>query len=94
MPVKSKLLPVTVIALFAAPSFAEQQLPLTYDVFETAIPHVDLEKCPAELPQSDSFCRATLKHDEIHVFAFSENGDNAMVGFATFPFAPLASQLN
>ncbi|MEP4035890.1 hypothetical protein [Pseudophaeobacter sp.] len=59
-------------------------LPFTYETFETAVPHIDLEACPAALPQVDSFCRATVHHEEIHVFAFSYEGDSPMVGFASY----------
>ena len=80
-------------ALLATPALAQDPLVLSYPVFETAVPHADLDHCPKGLPQEQSFCRATLKHDEMHVFAFSENGENPMIGFATFPLGPLASHL-
>ncbi|UWQ89341.1 hypothetical protein K3727_10885 [Rhodobacteraceae bacterium M382] len=85
--------PVVLLALLASPALAQGPLPLTYDVFETAVPHVNLDQCPKELPQEQSFCRATLNHDEIHVFAFDQEGENPMIGFATYPFGPLATQL-
>lgn len=58
--------------------------PFTYETFEAAVPHLDLETCPKSLPQVDSFCRAAIRNEEIHVFAFSLNGDSPMVGFASF----------
>ncbi|TDE35254.1 hypothetical protein E1B25_17770 [Antarcticimicrobium sediminis] len=74
-----------VLALLALPALAQDPQPLTYAMFEAAVPHVDLETCPDSLPQQDSFCRASVKHSEIHVFAFSEYGDSPMIGFASFP---------
>lgn len=68
-------------------------VPLTYDVFEASVPHADLDTCPENLPQTETFCRATLHHDEIHVFAFSENGDSPMVGFTSYPLEAIASHL-
>lgn len=59
-------------------------LPFTYETFEAAVPHIDLENCPPALPQVDSFCRASIRNEDIHVFAFSLQGDSPMVGFASF----------
>ena len=42
---------------------------LTYEMFEAAVPHIDLESCPTDLAQQDTFCRASIHHEEIHVFA-------------------------
>ena len=73
-------------ALFATPALAgSQTTSLTYEQFEVAVPHLDLAHCPEALTTEGVFCRATLNHDEIHVFAFSEDGDLPMVGFASFP---------
>ena len=68
-------------------------MPLTYDVFEAAIPHVDLADCPASLAGEDIFCRATLASDAIHVFAFTEDNDSPLVGFATFETDSMAELL-
>ncbi len=54
-------------------------------MFEAAVPPVDLEKFPGGLSRQDSFCRATLTHSDIHVFAFSKVGGSPMTGFAAFP---------
>ncbi|TDK47504.1 hypothetical protein E1832_11310 [Antarcticimicrobium luteum] len=81
------------MALAALPALAADPLPLTYEQFEAAVPHVALEKCPASLPQQDSFCRAAMQHSEIHVFAFSDAGDSPMIGFASFPAVRLDTVL-
>lgn len=59
-------------------------LPFTYETFEAAVAHIDLENCPEALPQQESFCRAAIHNEEIHVFAFSLDGDSPMIGFASF----------
>ena len=86
----------TLIACLAsAPALAaETPLPMNYGLFETAVAHTDLNSCPERLAQADTFCRATLRHDEIHVFAFSRTGDNPLVGFASYSFDDLAEHLN
>ncbi|MCM2563652.1 hypothetical protein M8756_15950 [Lutimaribacter sp. EGI FJ00015] len=48
--------------------------PLTYEMFETAIDHVDLATCPAEFDPDMLFCRMTLSADSAHVFVFSYDG--------------------
>ncbi|PVA11474.1 hypothetical protein DC366_00380 [Pelagivirga sediminicola] len=73
------------LALCAAPLFAAGTAQLTYAQFELAVPHLDLEACPASMAEDGTFCRATLRHDEIHVFSFREDGDQPMTGFQSFP---------
>jgi hypothetical protein len=71
-----------------------QALPLSYEVFEASVPHLDLKECPGDLAQGDVFCRATLAHDEIHVFVFAIDGDSPMVGYASYDAAELPKLLN
>lgn len=78
---------LTSIALFAGLSttaFAGNEASLTYEQFEVAVPHFDLENCPETLAADNRFCRATFHNEEIHVFAFSEDGDSPLVGFASY----------
>ncbi len=89
------LLAISILALTPALVFADTQpLPMTYEVFEAAVPHFDLDTCPAELDGADVFCRATFQNEEIHVFAFSENDSNPMTGFASYPADGLITLLN
>ena len=62
----------------------ETPMPLTYAVFEEAIAHGDLSRCPDALAGPDRFCRVTIGHDAIHVFAFTFAGDSPLVGHAAF----------
>ncbi len=82
------------IACIPGLGFAAEPSSLTYRQFEAAVPHLDLETCPSSLPQENTFCRATLQHDEIHVFVFSEDGDSPLIGFSSFPSNGLATLLN
>ena len=52
---------------------------LTYEMFETAVQHVNLAECPDELAGEGRFCRMTMHNDAFHVFAFSEE-EQVMVG--------------
>ena len=83
-----------IILGYAASAQAEQSKALTYADFEAAVPHVDLENCPAAMAAATIFCRATIQHEEIHVFAFSEEGDQPLVGFHSFAAEGLESLLN
>lgn len=81
--------------LLASSALADQTpLPMEYELFETAVPHVDLVECPVALQNPGTFCRATVHHDEIHVFAFGEDGDQPLVGFKSYPFEKTASVLD
>lgn len=74
-------------ACLAAPALAAEPAPAAfpYDLFEDVAPHVDLEDCPAALAAPDRFCRLAAGHGGLRVFAFSVEGDQPMVGFATYP---------
>ena len=63
---------------------AQEAIPLSYEAFEFAVPHVDLESCPETLAQDGVFCRATLNLDQVHVFAFSETEGEPLVGVESF----------
>ena len=53
---------------------ADDFIPLTYQEFEAAVPHVDLAVCPVPLAAPDRFCRMTSHADQLNVFVFSEDG--------------------
>jgi hypothetical protein len=61
--------------LLVVPSRAQSPCPLTYEFFEAAVPHLDLEACPKELARDNAFCRASVGQDGVHVFVFSKEGD-------------------
>ncbi len=77
-------------------AFADNDAPLTlnYAAFEAAVPHIDLESCPTSVTVGDVFCRATMAHDQIHVFVFSQAGESPLVGFASFDAEALTTLLN
>ncbi|HEY9039381.1 MAG TPA: hypothetical protein VIN05_10630 [Roseovarius sp.] len=92
MPFKSACA-IAALMLAASPALADTAAPLTYEQFEAAVPHIDLETCPDALAQENVFCRATLRHDEIHVFAFSNDGENLFTGFKSYPADGLVALL-
>lgn len=97
--------PIATLALFAAlaapaltlsaPALADPTpLPLTYEVFETAVPHVDMAVCPIDLAQEGLFCRMSVHAEQINVFVFSEEGDQPMVGFRSWSVDLMAGLLD
>lgn len=56
----------------------------TYDVFEAAVPHVDLEGCPAQFDPDAVFCRMTLSNDMAHVFVFDLDGAQVLLGVKSY----------
>lgn len=68
----------------AMPASAQDGEMFTYDMFETAVQHVNLADCPEELAGEGRFCRMTMHNDAFHVFAFTENGEQLMVGLRTW----------
>lgn len=89
-----RLISPALAALVATTAFGETPaMPLTYDIFEGAVAHLDLETCPTGLPQEGSFCRAAILHDTVHVFAFSQAGDSPMIGYAAYDAPDLGANL-
>lgn len=57
---------------------------LTYEMFEAAVEHADLEGCPAEFDTDVVFCRITLANDMAHVFAFAHDGDQPLLAIKSY----------
>lgn len=78
------------ILLLAAPlpalaDEAPAPLPLTYEIFEQSVDHLDLAVCPVPLAGPDRFCRITAHADALNVFVFSEAGDQPLIAFQSWP---------
>lgn len=87
-------LTAVLIGFAASSGHAGDSTTLTYEMFEAAVPHIDLEACPPDLAQQDIFCRASIHHEEIHVFAFSLDDDSPLVGFKSYSAEGVESLLN
>ena len=72
------------LSLAGLPALADGDGVLTYERFETAIGHVNLSECPGDLAGEGRFCRMTMHNDAFHVFAFTEEGDQPLVGIRTW----------
>lgn len=72
------------ISINAPIAHAGDPMQMTYTEFEASVPHLDLEECPAVLAAPGVFCRISLASEAIHVFVFSENGDQPLVGFRSW----------
>lgn len=57
---------------------------LTYEVFETAIEHADLENCPAQFDSEANFCRITLANEQAHIFVFSHGGNQPLLAVKSY----------
>lgn len=79
-----KIAIVFAAATLASPAFAQDAGGLTYEMFETAVHHVNLEECPGDLAGEGRFCRMTMHNDAFHVFAFTEEGEQEMVGLQSW----------
>jgi hypothetical protein len=93
LPRPALLAPFALLAM-SAMATAEQPMILTYLEFENAVPHIDLAACPAALAGEGRFCRLTTHAEQLNVFAFSEAGDQPLVGFQSWPSELLADLMN
>lgn len=65
-------------------------MPLTYEIFEASVPHIDLAACPATIAldgvdADDVFCRAVVHDDAFHVYIFALDGDSPAIGYQSYP---------
>lgn len=81
-----------VLTVSATSVFADA-LPLSYEAFEVSIPHFGLEDCPSSMNVDNGFCRATFHSEEVHIFAFSYDGDSPLIGFKSFSAESLGTLL-
>lgn len=79
-----RLLAVVTLSMLGSAVHAEEDGVFTYQMFEAAVQHVNLMDCPGDLAGEGRFCRMTMHNDAFHVFAFSEEGDQPMVGLKTW----------
>lgn len=75
---------IATMLLVGPAASAQETGVLTYQMFETAVQHVNLLECPGDLAGEGRFCRMTMHNDAFHVFAFTEEGDQPMVGLRTW----------
>ncbi len=82
--------------LVTTPTLADDGAAMTlgYETFEYAVPHVDLAACPGELAAEGRFCRATMHSEELHVFAFAEDGEQPLVAYMAVPASRLEEILD
>ena len=87
--------PFLAAALLAAPADAEppRACPLTYAQFEAAVPHLDLDRCPAALAGPGRFRRATVSQAALHVFVFTTGGAECLQQTRAVPKARFALAL-
>ncbi len=82
-----KTLPILAAAAASVafePAVADTAKPLSYEQFETSVAHLDLDDCPGHLAKEDTFCRLAIGGDALHVFVFSNDGEQPLVGFESF----------
>jgi len=81
-PYKMKHLLLTIALLFSTPAWADnnsdQICPISYEVFEDEVSHIDLAECPDNKPDSDTgFCRMVFDGDEAFIYTFVYTQDDA-----------------
>ena len=81
---KPVLIALGITAFAAAQAGAQSACPMTYETFEFAIPHLDLEKCPADLARAGAFCRVTTVNDSVHVFVFEEKDKQCLLAVKSY----------
>lgn len=77
-------LSILFVAMTGSTAIASQKCAMTYETFEVAIPHIDLESCPGVDTGKKVFCRASAGGDRVQVFFFSSDGDECLLRVKSF----------
>jgi len=67
-----------------------EQCPFNYATFEATVPHIDVHECPDLGLGENIFCRASAAFDQIHVFAFSQDGAQCLLKVQSYDEASFA----
>ena len=78
------VLALCIASFVAVEVSAQSACPLSYKIFEFAVPHLDLEKCPKDLARAGAFCRVSTANDAVHVFVFEEKGDQCLLNVKSY----------
>jgi hypothetical protein len=68
----TRFLAAVMTVMAPIPLAQAQECSLNYSVFETTVPHIDMEECPQALKADGQFCRLAVSAEEAHVFVFRE----------------------
>ena len=77
-----KILTFTIALFFSKPAWADnnfdQICPISYEVFEDEVSHVDLAECSNNKPDADTgFCRLVFDGDKAFIYIFVFIKDDA-----------------
>jgi hypothetical protein len=73
-----------IFALGADAAQAQSACPMSYETFESAVPHLDLDACPEGVTDKKAFCRAAIGGHQLFVYAFAEEGEKCMIAVKAF----------
>ena len=81
-PYKMTPLLLTIALLFSTPAWTDnnfdQICPISYEVFEDEVSHIDLAACPENKPDPDTgFCRMVFDGDKAFIYIFVYTQDDA-----------------
>lgn len=76
--------PVLAVMLTGQVLAASPQCPMTYEIFELAVPHIDMETCPQSADNDSAFCRASVGSDQVHVFYFDTQADQCLLKVVSY----------
>jgi len=57
---------------------------MSYETFEAAIAHVELDECPDPKLRDQAFCRTSLGRGALHVFYFNLDGDQCLLKVVSY----------
>lgn len=81
---KPLLIAFGLVALATSQVAAQAVCPMNYEVFEFAIPHLDLTECPKDVARPGAFCRVTTSNDSVHVFVFEVKNRQCLLAVKSY----------
>jgi hypothetical protein len=81
---KTLIVCVAVTAVPVHAAAASGRCAMTYETFEHAVPHIDLEECPDPALSESAFCRVSAGGEQFHLFYFDSEGDHCLLDVKSF----------
>lgn len=81
---KTLIIFAAVTALPVHTAVASGTCAMTYETFEHAVPHIDLEECPDPALGETAFCRVSAGGEQFHLFYFDSDGDHCLLDVKSF----------
>ncbi|MGI9413061.1 MAG: hypothetical protein ACR2PM_05295 [Hyphomicrobiales bacterium] len=75
---------LVLVSVWISVAAGAESCPMTYETFESAVAHIDLDECPDAVMRERSFCRVSAGGEKLHLFYFDNDGEQCLLKVESF----------